>query len=129
MIKMGDIYCAKCGEPWEAYGVYHGDLEPDEREKFLNGEGCPCCDFGKKCPACNGTGKQRCERCWGEGVLTFYYPERHTEPCPVCDGKGFLDEPCEKCGGSGKPGENKQEFLESALENTDEPDELLFRFL
>lgn len=45
---MGDVYCAKCGEPWDAYGVFHGDMTEEEAKRFLNGEGCPCCNFGKK---------------------------------------------------------------------------------
>jgi hypothetical protein len=45
---MGDIICRKCGEPWDAYGVFHGDMTPEERRRFLRGEGCPICDFGRK---------------------------------------------------------------------------------
>ena len=44
---MSDIYCALCGEPWDAYGVTHGDMEKWEASKFRKGEGCPSCDFGK----------------------------------------------------------------------------------
>ena len=44
---MGDIKCRKCGEPWDYYGLKHGDVEPGEGERILNGEGCPCCEFGK----------------------------------------------------------------------------------
>ena len=40
---MGDIYCAVCGEPWDAYGVYHGDMTEEEKENFLAGRGCPVC--------------------------------------------------------------------------------------
>lgn len=43
---MGDITCAKCGEPWEGYYVYH-EMEDWEKEKFLKGEGCPSCKFGR----------------------------------------------------------------------------------
>jgi hypothetical protein len=43
---MSDIVCAMCGEPWDAYGVYHGDMTSDEAERFLAGEGCPACEFG-----------------------------------------------------------------------------------
>jgi hypothetical protein len=57
---MSDIYCAKCGEPWDAYGVRNGDTEPAEAAKFLRGSGCPTCAFGTKCPSCNGTGKNTC---------------------------------------------------------------------
>ena len=48
---MSDIYCAKCGEPWDAYGVYHcEDMDAEEKRRFLGGEGCPCCSFGKDNP-------------------------------------------------------------------------------
>jgi len=40
---MGDIYCKVCGEPWDAYGVRHGDMTPREANAFLKGLGCPCC--------------------------------------------------------------------------------------
>jgi len=60
---MSDVLCAKCGEPWEAYslqpGIYNsgdGDLTKVEAERFLRGEGCPCCKFGKVCTVCDGTG-------------------------------------------------------------------------
>lgn len=49
---MSDVYCAKCGEPWDAYGVRHGDMDTVEADK-----GCPCCGFGTKCTTCYGTGK------------------------------------------------------------------------
>ena len=46
---MSDIYCAKCGEPWDAYGVYHcDDMDASEKKQFLRGEGCPACGFGRK---------------------------------------------------------------------------------
>lgn len=45
-----DINCAKCMEPWDAYGVRNGDMEPDEARRFHRGEGCPCCHFGQKLP-------------------------------------------------------------------------------
>jgi len=33
-----------CGEPWDAYGVYHHeDMTPKEANAFLKGLGCPCC--------------------------------------------------------------------------------------
>jgi len=52
---LGDIFCRKCGEPWDSYGVHaslrdDGDMSPDEARRFLRGEGCPCCDLGKKLP-------------------------------------------------------------------------------
>jgi len=44
----GDIHCKICGEPWDAWGVYNGDMTSEEKERFLRGEGCPCCKFGEK---------------------------------------------------------------------------------
>jgi hypothetical protein len=43
---MSDILCALCGEPWDAYGVRHGDMTPEEAAQFLAGRGCPACGFG-----------------------------------------------------------------------------------
>lgn len=40
---MADIHCAVCGEPWDAYGVQHGDMLPWEAALFRKGAGCPCC--------------------------------------------------------------------------------------
>jgi len=45
---LGNIYCRKCGEPWDAYGIFHGYMTKKQLKKFLKGEGCPSCDFGKK---------------------------------------------------------------------------------
>jgi len=45
---MGDIYCFKCGEPWDTYGAFHGDLTKKELKRLLNGDGCPCCKGKKK---------------------------------------------------------------------------------
>ena len=81
---MSDIVCAICGEPWDAYGVCHGDMSPDEAKLFLAGEGCPSCGFGTLCPWCNGTGVDRYQVAGG------------TEPCPECDGDG-LSLVCLKC--------------------------------
>jgi len=40
---MGDVKCKQCGEPWDYYGLYHGDVEPSERKMILAGKGCPSC--------------------------------------------------------------------------------------
>jgi hypothetical protein len=69
--KMGDILCAKCAEPWDAYGVRHGDMSRQEADKFSRGKGCPICNFGTECASCGGTGKERsygrdtCQTCMG----------------------------------------------------------------
>lgn len=54
---MSDIYCAKCGEPWDAYGIKHGDMEEEDAEKFMSGAGCPACHFGTVCVSCSGSGR------------------------------------------------------------------------
>ncbi len=41
---MADIRCAVCGEPWDAYGVRHGDMKPWEAVLFRAGAGCPACE-------------------------------------------------------------------------------------
>jgi hypothetical protein len=38
-----DVICAQCGEPFDYYGIYHGDFEKEDIEPFLRGEHCPCC--------------------------------------------------------------------------------------
>lgn len=59
---MSDIYCRKCGEPWDSYGITldigQGDMTPEEVKKFRRGEGCPSCGFGTKCTHCSGTGAE-----------------------------------------------------------------------
>ncbi len=78
---MADIDCAKCGEPWDAYGVRQaelhgqGDMTLGEAKRFCRGEGCPCCGFGSRCPSCAGGGRdlryaygpRRCRLCSDTG--------------------------------------------------------------
>jgi hypothetical protein len=45
-----DVYCCACGEPWDSYGMRHGDMGQPEAKRFMAGEGCPCCEFGLKAP-------------------------------------------------------------------------------
>ena len=45
---MGDVHCGKCGEPWDYYGLLHHDVEYEDGQRILRGEGCPSCDWGKK---------------------------------------------------------------------------------
>jgi hypothetical protein len=60
---MADVYCAKCGEPWDYHGIPRhqsddGDMTYEEAEKFRHGKGCPCCGFDDGvCPTCSGAGK------------------------------------------------------------------------
>jgi len=44
----GDLICNRCGEPFDSYGVRHGDMTEEERERFLRGGGCPCCTKNKE---------------------------------------------------------------------------------
>jgi len=53
-----DVYCKRCGEPWDVYGVEHGDLDDEERRRFWAGEGCPSC-YGKE--PCDR--EEPCEEC------------------------------------------------------------------
>jgi hypothetical protein len=39
-----DIKCTVCGEPWEAYGIGHGDMLPWQATLFRAGAGCPSCE-------------------------------------------------------------------------------------
>lgn len=39
-----DIKCVVCGEPWDSYGIKHGDMSPWEAVLFRAGAGCPSCE-------------------------------------------------------------------------------------
>jgi len=76
---MADIKCARCGEPWDAYGVRNGDMEKNEAARFLKGEGCPCCGFGSRCPYCDGSGRETgpypsCSCCRDKGYVLAWQP-------------------------------------------------------
>lgn len=43
-----DVHCPICGEPWDRWGLTHGDVTPEEAAVFLRGEGCPACAYGTK---------------------------------------------------------------------------------
>ncbi len=62
---MGDVFCRKCGEPWDSFGITsckgEGDMTVPEANMFLRGEGCPSCHWGKHCTNCHGTGKEKAE--------------------------------------------------------------------
>ena len=76
---------------------------------------------GKVCPRCNGTGKVKCSKCGGRGVVEGvdeYMGSWYKEGCRKCGGRGFYalwgpsDESdvhrgsgkmkCPQCGGSGQ---------------------------
>jgi ssDNA-binding Zn-finger/Zn-ribbon topoisomerase 1 len=47
-VKSVDVYCQKCGEPWDVFSLHDIDREfADGRRRFLNGEGCPACRWGE----------------------------------------------------------------------------------
>ena len=62
-----DVYCKRCGEPWDLYGVQH-EFTPEERDHFWKGEGCPSC-----------CGMQPCDRV------------EECEDCPYYDGISCTD--------------------------------------
>jgi len=76
---MADITCAKCGEPWDAYGVDHGDMTVAEAGRFHKGEGCPSCGFGGRCPSCDGSGRD-----------TSGYGHGFGHTCGICRDKGYV---------------------------------------
>jgi len=142
-----DIICRKCGEPWDSYGVHHRmDMDEEEAQRFLRGEGCPCCDFGAKCPMCRGTGYEDCPRCFGLGELPTHHagqlcdhcppssqlaswteiigrcPAPKNKTCDLCNGSGRNKSLiCGRCAGIGKPtGEHFEKFLSSLVDSSDE---------
>ena len=44
----GDLICNVCGEPWDNWGVSHGDMIKVEKRRFYAGKGCPSCPSNKK---------------------------------------------------------------------------------
>jgi len=86
---MSDIKCAMCGEPWDAYGVRsHGDMNYEEADRFLRGEGCPCCRIGSICSFCDGLGIQvehvirgssLCDICHGKSIVWAWSPCNDTK--------------------------------------------------
>ena len=102
---MSDIICAKCGEPWDAYGLDHGDTTEEEARKIRQGKGCPSCAFGTRCTECYGRGHRRLS----------------DHKCFQCNGTGkFIPE---------KEGDHLFAALESLVDSTDEdPLDLLMDF-
>jgi len=54
-----DIYCQKCDEPYDVCYVVGGDMDAEwndwdgdkkPSQRFLKGEGCPCCKWGENAP-------------------------------------------------------------------------------
>lgn len=78
---MGDVFCAKCSEPWDAYGVRHGDMTTEEAYKFRRGQGCPACNFGKMCKTCCGVGRveTNCPTCYNNGRVYVRTTEKRSK--------------------------------------------------
>lgn len=75
---MSDVYCARCGEPWDSYSLQPGIVREGESDlgdardvrRFRQGKGCPSCGWGTKCPICEGSGRDgTCKTCPGTGRL------------------------------------------------------------
>jgi len=70
-----DIFCAKCAQPWDSYGITidvgHGDMTAAEARRFRRGEGCPSCEFGTVCVRCRGTKikPNNCATCFTKGYV------------------------------------------------------------
>lgn len=50
---MPDVHCQQCGEPYGVYSLRHEvpnweDQPDDAYDRFMNGEGCPTCEWGEK---------------------------------------------------------------------------------
>lgn len=53
METMRDVRCKQCGEPYSVYSLRNEipewDGEPEDAyEQFMEGEGCPTCNWGEK---------------------------------------------------------------------------------
>ena len=77
---MAVIYCRKCGEPWDCYGITYsrgeGNMTAADAVRFLKGEGCPSCHWGRHCIQCTGTCKKKDEiskcACHGNHYLIIH---------------------------------------------------------
>ena len=43
-----DVKCVKCGEPWDLWGLNHGDVIAWQADMIKQGRGCPVCLGAKK---------------------------------------------------------------------------------
>ncbi len=44
---MNDTHCLVCSEPWDIYGLAHGDVKAWEADCIVRGFGCPSCAGGE----------------------------------------------------------------------------------
>jgi hypothetical protein len=79
-----DLYCQVCGEPWCSP---IDDMEPDEYQAFLKGDGCPCCPDGF-CPECSGhLYLRRTVLNQDQEVIRHYNDNPPWSECPHCHAK------------------------------------------
>lgn len=89
---MSDILCAKCGEPWDSYGIGNGDMTAPEARRFRKGEGCPCCGFGTLCTQCGGSGVSNVHFCPHQcmsGKILAWMPMIGDPHKQYCDGNWY----------------------------------------
>ncbi len=100
--------CAICGGDgnWDIDGYSDDSSEPDCAKCGGSGtEPCPNCGGrgAAPCAQCNGTGQAstRCSTCKGDGVLFHEQAITHRDNCQACRTRGYTDEICALCGGTG----------------------------
>jgi hypothetical protein len=52
-----DIYCPRCGEPWDVFSLTD-DMTPEKARNLKAGKGCPCCCGKEVCLR-----KETCDVC------------------------------------------------------------------
>lgn len=79
-----DVKCLVCGEPWDYWGLYHGDVLAWEADAIREGRGCPACHG---CPVEGYEPRVYSDYEWGdEDLLPRIYraeERRPYEPPPV----------------------------------------------
>lgn len=116
---MSDIRCVVCGEPWDAYGISHGDMLAWEADLFRKGAGCPCCkgerpeepfEFQTLADCENGDGDPM-ERIIAKDAADSHNPPKWEEPespvlwvCDACGVEVFRDISEEYYNGTKKEG-------------------------
>ena len=50
-----DVICAQCGEPWDYYGIEHGDFEEEGDIEPFFGDDRPAVHLGHHCSYANNT--------------------------------------------------------------------------
>lgn len=130
---MGDLFCKKCGEPWDVGHVYE-EMSEAEREILLKGEGCPSCGFGSYCSVCKGAKKlvfrvfknseitsEELEEEVDRYVKAFWDEVRWGNFEVTAEFKGdkvYIVKVCQRCNGTGKPmGGDDDEYYGGLVDN------------